>query len=48
MDNYKKLLGKEMNQQAEWKPMNDFIIKLEGLMQFYSDFGILRTQINKC
>lgn len=23
MDNYKKLLGREINQQAEWKPMND-------------------------
>lgn len=34
MDNFKKLINREVNKENEWRVMNEFIKKLENLMQF--------------
>ena len=42
MDDYKKLLGREVNKETEWRTMNEFIKKLQGLMLFYADLKEMR------
>lgn len=48
MDDFKKLINREVNKENEWRCMNEFIVKLKGLMEFYDDLAKLREIENKC
>lgn len=48
MDDFKKLINREVKKEIEWKVMNDFIKWLTDLMQFYHDLTQLRAIVNKC
>jgi len=48
MDDFKKLINREVKKEIEWKVMNDFIKWLTDLMQFYHDLTQLRGIVNKC
>lgn len=48
MDNFKKLINREVNKENEWRVMNEFIKKLENLMQFYDDLEELRGLLKQC
>jgi len=34
MEDYKKLINRDVNKETEWRMMNEFIKRLQGLMQF--------------
>jgi len=48
MDDYKKLINRDVNKETEWRMMNEFIKRLQGLMQFYDDLEELRKHEKTC
>lgn len=48
MDDFKKLINREVNKENDWKCMNECIKNLKGIMRFQDDLSQLRAIVNKC
>lgn len=48
MEDYKMMIHRDVNKETEWRMMNEFITRLQGLMQFYDDLELLRKHEKEC